>query len=142
MILGSCACGKVSYEADRLDGPVVHCHCRTCRKVHASAFATTARVHRHHFRWLQGHTLIRKFESSPGKRRHFCCACGTHLIAEWSHLAFVILRMGAVDTDAVEMPSTHIWYAHSPHWLRYGEELPHYSEGPKSPLLLPHGADK
>lgn len=79
MIIGSCACGKVAYEADQLDGPVVHCHCDTCRKVHASAFSSTARVQRDHFRWLQGHALIRNFESSRGKRRHFCRACGTHL---------------------------------------------------------------
>ena len=26
MILGSCACGKVTYEADQLDGPVVNAH--------------------------------------------------------------------------------------------------------------------
>jgi len=88
-------------------------------------------------RWLQGHALIRNFESSRGKRRHFCRSCGTHLIAEWSHLDFVILRMGAVDTDPKSLPSMHIWYAQSPAWLRYGEELPHYSQGPKSSLMTP-----
>jgi len=137
MIIGSCACGKVAYEADQLDGPVVHCHCDTCRKVHASAFSSTARVRRDHYRWLQGHALIRNFESSRGKRRHFCRSCGTHLIAEWSLLDFVILRMGAVDTDPKSLPSMHIWYARSPAWLRYGEELPHYSQGPKSSLMTP-----
>ena len=142
MILGSCACGKVAYEADQLDGPICHCHCKTCRSVHASGYSSTARVYREHFRWLRGHALIRNFESSPGKRRHFCRACGTHLIAEWSHLAYVKLLMGAVDSDPGVMPSTHIWYSHSPSWLRYGEELPHYSKGPKSALMQPHGSKR
>lgn len=43
---GSCACGAVEYEIDQLDMPIAHCHCRTCRKAHAAAFAPTARVMR------------------------------------------------------------------------------------------------
>ena len=51
---GSCLCGAVRYEADQLDMPVVHCHCSTCRKAHASAFTTTAGVMRALFRWTAG----------------------------------------------------------------------------------------
>ena len=51
---GSCLCGSVHYAIDRLDLPITHCHCVTCRKAHASANATTAGVLRSHFRWLEG----------------------------------------------------------------------------------------
>lgn len=43
---GSCLCGTVQYEATRLAGPIVHCHCRTCRKAHSAAFTSTARADR------------------------------------------------------------------------------------------------
>lgn len=41
---GSCLCGAIEYEVDQLDMPISHCHCRTCRKAHAAAFAPTAGV--------------------------------------------------------------------------------------------------
>jgi ADP-ribosyl-[dinitrogen reductase] hydrolase len=50
---GSCRCGAVSYELDRLDS-LGHCHCVTCRKTHSAAFATTGRVTRESFRWITG----------------------------------------------------------------------------------------
>ncbi|MHC8314667.1 GFA family protein [Pseudomonas sp. LB3P31] len=34
---GSCACGSVGYEIDCIDMSVSHCHCHTCRKIHAAA---------------------------------------------------------------------------------------------------------
>jgi hypothetical protein len=39
-ITGSCLCGAVRYEATGPAGPMVHCHCRTCRKAHGTAFST------------------------------------------------------------------------------------------------------
>lgn len=43
---GSCLCGLIECEADSIDMPISHCHCRTCRKAHAAPFATTAGVMR------------------------------------------------------------------------------------------------
>lgn len=43
---GSCLCGAIEYEVVSLATPIVHCHCRTCRKAHAAAFAPTAGVQR------------------------------------------------------------------------------------------------
>tara|TARA_B100000795_G_C22663640_1_gene385059 strand:- start:53 stop:235 length:183 start_codon:yes stop_codon:yes gene_type:complete len=57
---------------------------------------------------------------------------GNDLIAEWAHLALIILRMVAVDPDPQAMPATPIWYAQLPAWLRYGEELLHHNQSPKS----------
>ena len=51
---GSCLCGEISYEIDSVDMPIVHCHCKTCRKAHAAPFASTAGVKRENFRWLSG----------------------------------------------------------------------------------------
>jgi len=129
MIEGSCLCGQVAFEADRLSGRIGHCHCRTCRKAHSAAFATTARVAREHFRWTRGQELLKTFESSPGKRRHFCSSCGSHLIAEWIDRPNVIVRMGSVDTDPGATPSGHIWVSHSVPWLQYGQDLPRFLEG-------------
>jgi len=126
---GSCLCGAVAYEAAKLAGPIGHCHCRTCRKAHSAAFASTARVDRADFRWLRGQDdALAAFESTPGKLRHFCRRCGSHLVAEWVAQPQVILRVGSLDDDPGVRPSQHIWRSHDVPWMACGEDLPSFAE--------------
>lgn len=127
---GSCLCRTVTYEVDRLAGPIGHCHCKTCRKAHAAAFVSTARVDRPSFRWLSGEASVRAFESSPGKLRHFCGQCGTHLMAEWVAQPQVILRVATLDDDPGVRPKAHIWLSHQVPWLAHGADLPSFGEAP------------
>ena len=126
---GSCLCGQVTYEVDELAAPIVHCHCVKCRKAHGSAFSTTAPVLREHFRWLNGEELLRNYESSPGKKRHFCSHCGSHLLAEWTHKPGVILRLGCLDDDPGDKPKAHIWRSEGASWYNPNDSLLELSEG-------------
>lgn len=125
---GSCLCGAVAYEIDRLDGPIVHCFCRTCRKAQAAACASTARVDRAHFRWLRGREVLRSFESSPGKLRRFCDLCGCHVLAERPAQGWVILRVATLDDDPGSRPECAIWQSHRVPWLAFDAELPGFAE--------------
>lgn len=125
---GSCLCGTVEYEIDRLDMPIAHCHCHTCRKAHAAAFASTAGVQREHFRWLRGQDKLSAYESSPGKLRHFCSVCGSHLLAERPAQPHVIVRVATLDEDPGTTPAMHIWCGHDVKWLQDEGELPAYAE--------------
>ena len=125
---GSCLCGAVEYEIDQLDMPIAHCHCRTCRKAQAAAFASTASVKREHFRWLKGKEKLTAFESSPGKLRLFCSVCGSHVVAERPAQPHVILRVATLDEDPGLKPAMHIWCSHDVPWLQDGEDVPSYQE--------------
>ncbi|HEY9699660.1 MAG TPA: GFA family protein [Trichocoleus sp.] len=125
---GGCLCGAVEYEVDQLDMPIGHCHCRTCRKAHAAAFASTAGVMREHFRWLKGQEKLTGFESSPGKIRYFCSLCGSHLVAERPAQPHVILRVATLDEDPGIQPAMHIWCSHDVSWLQDGDNVPFYQE--------------
>ncbi|MBN2994133.1 GFA family protein [Pseudomonas cedrina subsp. fulgida] len=116
---GSCFCKGVRYQVDRLDLPIshCHCHCHSCRKVHAAPFVATAGVMREHFRWTQGVELLACLESSPGKLRHFCSRCGSHLMAERGQQPHVIVRVATLDDDPGVTPTAHIWTAHDVPWL-------------------------
>ncbi|KAB1075477.1 GFA family protein [Methylobacterium planeticum] len=127
-LTGSCLCGSVRYEVDQLDMPIVHCHCVTCRKAHASAFATTAGVLREHFRWTAGADKLRTFPSSPDKGRCFCSECGTHLMAERPAQAHVLLRVATLDDDPAQRPQQHIWTSHEVPWLVDDGDLPRNAE--------------
>ena len=116
-LTGSCACGSVQFECGSLTGPIAWCQCPTCQNVHGATCVTTARANRSSVRWTKGPELLRGYESSPGKHRHFCSVCGTHLMAEWSHHDTVILRIGSVDGGADETPTVHIGTGHDYSWL-------------------------
>ena len=120
---GSCLCGHVTYEATRLDSPIRHCSCATCRKAHAAAFNTSAKVLHAHFRWLAGEDGLRYFESSPGKRRYFCGRCGTHLIAQRDGSDAVMLRVASLDDDPGVVPDARIWASDAVPWLEFGPQL-------------------
>jgi len=133
VLTGSCLCKGVRYEVDRLAGAIGHCHCHTCRKAHAAAFASTARVDREHFRWVSGEDLIRAYESTPGKLRRFCSRCGSQLIAEWVAQTQVILRVATLDDDPGVKPMGSIWRSHDVPWLAHGPELRAFPEAAPTP---------
>lgn len=128
IVKGSCLCGAIKYAVSRLDMPIIFCHCKTCKKAHAAPFNATAGVAKENFRWLQGRDKLASFESSPGKIRHFCSICGTHLVAEKPAQPHVILRVASLDEDPGVKPEAHIWTSHDVEWLQ-GEGIVAYKEG-------------
>lgn len=84
---------------------------------------------REHFRWLKGQDQLSSFESSPGKLRHFCSVCGSHLVAERFQQPLLIVRIATLDEDPSATPERHIWTSHDVPWLVY-ENLPAYPEWP------------
>jgi hypothetical protein len=129
MLAGSCLCGNIAYEADADPGPIVHCHCATCRKTHGSAFSTVTNVPRDRFRWIKGEHLLKGFESSPGKTRYFCTQCGSHIVAERLATGTILLRMGCLDTVIEARPKLHIWRSEAASWYDPKDPLPEWPEG-------------
>lgn len=132
MMEGSCFCGAVAYRAESM-GPIGHCHCRTCQKVHSAAFATTARAPRAGFGWTRGADLVASIATTPGKLRHFCPRCGSHLVAEWKDQGSVILRVASLDTPLPSKPVIHIWTSHQAAFFDFGDGLPRLAEGVPRP---------
>lgn len=127
---GSCLCGEIAYEIDQLDSTISHCHCHTCRKAHSAAYASTARVDRIHFRWLQGRDSLASYESSAGKLRHFCKHCGSHLVAERTGQTYLILRVASLDVDPQARPTAHIWCSHDATWLTDDASVERFEKWP------------
>lgn len=135
MLTGSCLCGGVAYEVDAALGPIVHCHCETCRKAHGAAFSSLASVPKSKFRWTKGQERLSKFESSPGKMRWFCSQCGSHLMAERADKDAVMLRLGCLDTTVASNAIAHIWRSDAASWYDPRIELPELLEGFDKPAL-------
>lgn len=129
MLSGSCLCGAVAYEVDADPGPIIHCHCQTCRKAHGSAFSSLMAVPRGGFRWVRGEERLGAFESSPGKVRRFCAVCGSQITAERDGQPSVMLRLGCLDTAITDRPKAHIWRSDAASWYDPKDMLPELDEG-------------
>ena len=129
MLHGSCLCGAVAYEVDADIGPIVHCHCATCRKTHGSAFSTVSPIPREKFRFTKGEAQLGAYESSPGKFRRFCTRCGSHITADRVGQPVVLLRLGCLDTDIDARPRAHIWRFDAANWYDPKDQLPEFPEG-------------
>ncbi len=140
MLSGSCLCGAVAYEVSGELGPIANCHCRTCRKAHSAAFATTAGALRESFRWTKGEDVVASFESTPGKDRFFCPRCGSHLVAAWRDAPHVIVRIGSLDSDPERGPAVHIWTSQKAPWHEIQDSIPQLPEGRPAPKPRPSEA--
>ncbi len=129
MHIGSCLCGSVKFEFDSAIRRFHHCHCKTCRKAHATVFGSSALVDASSFRVRSGESKISEYSSSPGKVRYFCSNCGTHVFARCDRDPNdVILRIGALDSDPGLKAYGHIWVEDKPDWYDIGDDLPHYAK--------------
>jgi hypothetical protein len=129
MLTGSCLCGAVAYEVDAPLERIAHCHCRTCRKTHATAFSSVTAVPRERFHWTRGEAVLAAYESSPGKFRRFCSRCGSHIVAERTAQPVVMLRLGCLDTAVGERPQLHIWRSEGASWYDPARPWPEKPEG-------------
>jgi len=125
---GSCHCGTVRYEVDRLGPGLGNCYCITCRKTHAAAYVTTTRIARDDFRWLSGQDRLTAYHSSPGKIRYFCAGCGCHIVADRADQPYLILRAATLDDDPGLRPVLGIWHSQAAAWCETDAAKPLYAE--------------
>ena len=95
---GSCLCGGVRLRVHGALPGIQVCHCRQCRKAQGGPLATNLPVRRADVEFLAGLALIQRYQSSAGKWRCFCRACGSPLYSERDALPDRLrLRAGLLD---------------------------------------------
>lgn len=136
MFEGSCLCGRIKYTVNAEPGAFGYCHCTSCRKASGSAHAANAPVDRASFDIVEGKSVIREFESSPGKFRAFCSHCGSPLYAYLSASAEILrIRLGSLDTPFLKQPQAHTWVSDKASWVPIADGLPQFDAwAPKSVL--------
>ena len=125
MLRGSCLCGGVRYEISGRLGPSVHCHCIQCRKASGASFATNASLRATEFRFVDGESLVGRWESSPGQFRCFCTRCGSPLIKLIDAKPDEVrLRLGTLDSDPETEPAAHIFVSSKAPWMVIKDDIP------------------
>ena len=125
MLLGRCLCGQIEYEIDGDVGPIELCHCSYCRRASGSAFASNATITAASFKLRSGESLLREYESTPGKLRSFCSNCGSPIYARVPALHDILrLRVGTLTSDPTSRPSGHFDVASKAPWFSITDDLP------------------
>ena len=125
MLHGRCLCGKIVYEIDGEVGPIDLCHCSFCRRASGSAFASNATISAASFKLRSGKSLLREYESTPGKLRSFCSNCGSPIYARVPALPDILrIRVGTLTSDPVSRPSGHFDVDSKAPWFSITDDLP------------------
>lgn len=129
MHTGSCLCGAVRFEIDG-DLPAIQiCHCGACRKAQGTPFATNLPIAEADFRFASGQETLRAYESSPGKERVFCAACGSPIFSRAAAIPGVLrIRAGTLDAPVAARPATHAFVGSKADWWEITDALPQYVE--------------
>jgi hypothetical protein len=124
---GSCLCGSVQVEVSGGISDIIHCHCSRCRKASGTAYATNGFVRADGFLIVKGETELNRFESAPGKHRHFCGRCGSPVFS--SNAADperLRIRLGILDSAISERPISHNFVSSRACWDDLDARLPRY----------------
>jgi hypothetical protein len=129
---GRCLCGGVRFRIDGALAPIQVCHCGQCRRAQGTAFATNIPVPRSQFMLEAGAALLRPYESSPGKRRHFCSTCGSPVYSERDGLPGMLrIRAGLLNEPVATRPGWHFHVGSACSWWSIDDALPrHEASGP------------
>lgn len=127
MYKGSCLCNQVKIEVHGEIETIIHCHCSRCRKTSGTAFATNGYVLKTNLRIVSGQDVIRFFDVGNGKQRHFCSICASPIYSKNIHdEERVRLRLGILDDDIVEEPTSHNFVGSKANWDVINTTLPCY----------------
>jgi hypothetical protein len=111
---GSCACGKVRFEARGEPYRVGVCHCLTCRKAHGAPFNFYA-VFPPEAVTVEGEVLV--FESSERARRYACRSCGAPAYSTYGRDDELYLYPGSFDDPGLFAPTYELWTIRREPWL-------------------------
>lgn len=122
---GGCLCGALRYEIHGKPFAMHHCHCHQCRRASGASFATTLAVRAADVTIEQGAEALSAYESTPGKKRHFCGTCGSPVYSRYDDdPEMLFLRSGTLDGDPGLRPGRHIHVAAKAPWIEILDDLP------------------
>lgn len=131
-VSGSCLCGQVRY---RVRGPArvfQYCHCTRCQKVTGSAHASNIIVDPSHFEWVDGESLVGRYEHPEAKHFavSFCTHCGSALPWLTQSARSVVVPAGTLDQDPGIRPRHNIFLADKAPWYVGSDSIRQYQALP------------
>jgi hypothetical protein len=135
VVSGSCSCGKVRFELDGAPLLMRHCHCGRCRHARGGAYATNLAWPLAALRYTAGEPEVVDFPL-PGAQHFgvaFCAACGGALPRRSESRGFVVVPVGALDSDPGVHAHAHAYVSSKVPWYEIRDGLPQFGEAAPLP---------
>lgn len=124
---GSCLCGGIEFRISAELAPIQVCHCSQCRKAQGGPFATNIPVPTAAFEFTAGSELLKKYESSAGKFRHFCGICGSPIYSARQSLPDVLrVRAGLINGKLTSGLAFHAHVGAKSEWWPIDDDAPQF----------------
>ncbi len=127
---GSCLCGSIKYEVDKIETNMGHCHCSMCRKFHGAGCATFGEAKAQNFRWTEGEEKLACYKAKNGTVRKFCKNCGSSMTFASTDdpQELIEFTLGTIDSKLDLRPDAHIYTGSKADWTTICDDLPQYIE--------------
>lgn len=130
---GGCLCGAVRIKVE--GDPIVSgaCYCRDCQYVAGGGGAYGMMYPVEAITVTKGETRMFTVTAESGAEvaRHFCPACGVHLLSNSSkHPEFKSVKVGVLDDPSAFQSQGAIWTASAQPWHRIDPDLPSWEQEP------------
>ncbi len=136
MITGNCLCGSVSWQVEKLDDELHHCHCTMCRKAHAAAFGSYCSSSPEDFSWQSGEDKITHYNSTKRYPRAFCSDCGS-VVPSIVGDGEMAIPVGCLNEDPQIENSAHIFVKDKAPWHSINDDLPQHVSYPGETVNFP-----
>jgi hypothetical protein len=128
-LTGACACGAVRFAVTAPFDTAGYCHCKRCQRRSGALWSLNGIVGGEHFAITEGEDAVRSWIPPDGLPKCYCGECGGHVYGGRPGVAFVVVRLGAVDGDPGTRPEWHQWVSSAPDWEPLPDDgLPRFAE--------------
>jgi hypothetical protein len=117
--IGGCLCGAIDLRVSGAPEVMGYCHCRSCRTWSGSPVVAFSVWRADAVKIASGAEHIAVFESTPRSQRHFCSACGGHIMLVLPSLKLVNVLPSIIPTLHFA-PALHINYSEAEIQMRDG----------------------
>jgi len=121
IVLASCHCGSVRYEADVDPQGTGICHCKDCQKLTGSAYRISVPAKEGSLTLLAGQpsVYIKVGDSGARRAQAFCSTCGSPLYTcDVDNPRTFGLRVGCIDEREVLIPRKQKWCQSALTWTQ------------------------
>ena len=122
---GRCLCGTVQYSATVEVNDFYFCHCKQCRKITGSAFASNILTTPTTVNWITGSESVKRFDDPKRTfTKVFCSNCGSGLPFLNKSGSALLIPAGSLDEEPNIKPSHNIFWGDKAKWYEDGANAP------------------
>lgn len=121
LIIGSCLCGKVSFNCTNSFKQFHLCHCTQCQKATGSAHVANLFTDIENITWLSGKEFVKRYDV-PGRSitSAFCGNCGSPVPYISGTGKALVVPAGCLDGEPNLKPQDNIFWEERASWYDEG----------------------